>query len=211
MQDHVKSMDLCENPEYQYLHGFTSWPGPPPQVLRPLFSYSRTPLHSDMLLPPLEQWSAESEPTDPVWEKKPHDRAVWRGSTTGVWFDRGTWWRSSQRVRLYFLTRDAASSQLVRFVRSARDGLSLIVELAIPAKDLARRYLDFGFAGQPTQCNEADGSCAAVAAAIQFDEPLTWNTANDYKYMLDVDGNAWSGRFHRLLQSNSVVLKSTIL
>jgi hypothetical protein len=28
--------------------------------------------------------------------------------------------------------------------------------------------------------------------------------------MIDLDGNAWSGRFHRLLQSNSAVLKSTI-
>lgn len=30
------------------------------------------------------------------------------------------------------------------------------------------------------------------------------------KYVLDVDGNSWSGRFRRLLKSNSVVFKSTI-
>lgn len=38
VQDHLKTMDLCANPEWQYLHGFTAWPGAPPQVLRPLFS-----------------------------------------------------------------------------------------------------------------------------------------------------------------------------
>lgn len=30
-----------------------------------------------------------------------------------------------------------------------------------------------------------------------------------YKYVMDVDGNGWSGRFHRLMSMRSVVLKST--
>jgi hypothetical protein len=33
---------------------------------------------------------------------------------------------------------------------------------------------------------------------------------NSYRYVIDVDGNGWSGRFHRLMASNSLVLKSTI-
>lgn len=32
----------------------------------------------------------------------------------------------------------------------------------------------------------------------------------NYKYYMDVDGNGWSGRFHRLLWSNSLVLKVLI-
>ena len=31
-----------------------------------------------------------------------------------------------------------------------------------------------------------------------------------YKYMLDVDGNGWSGRFHKLMSTKSMVLKSTL-
>lgn len=31
-----------------------------------------------------------------------------------------------------------------------------------------------------------------------------------YKYVFDVDGNGWSGRFHRLMSMRSVVLKSTV-
>lgn len=33
--------------------------------------------------------------------------------------------------------------------------------------------------------------------------------AKQYKYLFDVDGNGWSGRFHRLMSTRSVVLKST--
>ena len=31
-----------------------------------------------------------------------------------------------------------------------------------------------------------------------------------YKYLMDVDGNGWSGRFHRLMSTKSLVFKSTI-
>ncbi|KAL4256465.1 Protein O-Glucosyltransferase/Glycosyltransferase 90 [Pleurotus pulmonarius] len=34
--------------------------------------------------------------------------------------------------------------------------------------------------------------------------------AGSYKYVLDVDGNGWSGRFKRLITSNSLVFKATI-
>lgn len=39
---------------------------------------------------------------------------------------------------------------------------------------------------------------------------MAWPEANEYKYLLDLDGNGWSARFKRLLSTNSVVLKSTI-
>lgn len=210
--DHLKTMNICENPEWQYLHGFTSWPGMRPQVLRPLFSFSKTTVHSDILLTPLEQYW-DKEPWDPVWELKKENKAVWRGSTTGVWFDRGTWWRSSQRMRLLFTSMDKLGSRLVRFDGVGKEsgmGVESIVERRVATKDLVERYLNFGFSGKESQCTEKDGSCEAVKALVPFMKSLGWNEANEFKYFLDLDGNAWSGRFHRLLSSNSVVLKSTI-
>ena len=63
----------------------------------------------------------------------------------------------------------------------------------------------------------------------RFTPPMSVKDQNEFKYILDVDGNAWSGRFHRLvlldlynrivelipiinrlMNSNSVVFKSTI-
>jgi len=225
-------MDMCENPEWQYLHGasvfvhslfarahlplfpgFTSWPGARPQILKPLFSFAKTTMHSDMLLTPLEQYW-DYEQWDPVWEKKLYNRAVWRGTTTGVWFDRGTWWRSSQRVRLWFMSKDTLGSKLVRFdgTKKASDGsvVEAIAEHNVSTSALMERYIDFAFTGKAGQCSEEDGSCGAVRDLIDFQPAFGWNQANEYKYLLDIDGNAWSGRFHRLLSSNSVVLKTTI-
>ncbi|GAA5909994.1 uncharacterized protein JCM6883_000517 [Sporobolomyces salmoneus] len=210
--NHVETMNLCSNPEWQYLHGFTSWPGMRPQILRPLFSFAKTSLHSDILLTPLEQYW-DREPYDPTWEEKPYNKAVWRGSTTGVWFDRGTWWRNSQRVRLWFMGKDSSGSKNVRFSTEGLEtpiGVENLVEKQVPTQDLMERYVDFAFTGREGQCSVEDGSCEAVRKLFDFQRTFGWNEANEYKYMLDLDGNAWSGRFHRLLSTNSAVLKSTI-
>ncbi|BGP40375.1 hypothetical protein JCM10449v2_004337 [Rhodotorula kratochvilovae] len=213
--DHLQTMNMCENPEWQYLHGkscFTSWPGMRPERLRPLFSFAKTTMHSDMLLTPLEQYW-DHEPWDPEWEKKTVNKAVWRGSTTGVWFDRGTWWRSSQRVRLWFMGKDKTGTSRVRFSGEGLEtapGEESLVEKRVGTQKLMDRYVDFAFTGREGQCDVDDGSCAAVRKLFDFQRTFGWNEANEYKYLLDLDGNAWSGRFHRLLSSNSVVLKSTI-
>lgn len=194
------------------LLGFTAWPGMRPEVLLPLFSFAKTTLHSDILLTPLEQYR-DTEGWDAVWEKKLFNRAVWRGSTTGIWFDRGTWWRRSQRVRLYFLSKDKTGSQKTRFDGvgvESQVGKESIVEREVKNEVLMNRYLDFAFSGKQNQCTQKDGTCDALKKVFEFERAMGWNEANEYKYMLDLDGNAWSGRFHRLLASNSAVLKSTI-
>lgn len=169
-------------------------------------------MHSDILLTPLEQYW-DQEPWDPEWEKKAHSQAVWRGSTTGVWFDRGTWWRSSQRVRIWFMGKDQTGSSRVRFSGEGLEtpqGVPSLVEKNVSTRALMQKYVDFAFTGREGQCDEEDGSCEAVRQLFDFQRQFGWNEANEYKFLLDLDGNAWSGRFHRLLSSNSAVLKSTI-
>jgi len=80
------------------------------------------------------------------------------------------------------------------------------------------------------QCNEEDGTCDEMAREILFKDRVASQDAAKYKCssglhmtayncngtltlcvdMLDVDGNGWSSRFHRLLISGSMVIKSTI-
>ncbi|GAA5959239.1 hypothetical protein JCM8115_000048 [Rhodotorula mucilaginosa] len=212
VHDHTKTMDLCANPEWQYLHGFTAWPGARPRRLLPLFSFAKMSIHSDILLTPLEQYW-DHEPWDPKWEDKQSDKAVWRGSTTGVWFDRTTWWRASQRVRVWFMGKDEQGSRRVRFLGQGVEtpkGVESLVEHDVPTRKLVDKYLDFAFSGKAGQCDVEDGSCDAVKKLFDFQRAFGWNEANEYRYLLDLDGNAWSGRFHRLLSSNSAVIKSTI-
>jgi hypothetical protein len=127
-------------------------------ALQPVFSFSKMAMHSDVRLVPLEQYNDTFE-RDPLWADKPFDRAVWRGSTTGVWFDRTTRWRSSQRIRLYWLGRDAQGARRVRFPDVADDRHTH--ERTVRHEDLTRRYLDFAFSGEIWQCVEEDGRCAS--------------------------------------------------
>jgi len=235
--DHAKTMDLCEHPEWQEFHGFTAWAGPRPLPLRPIFSFAHSPgFVSDILHAPLEQFEDSSKNAEHVkgWEEKTESsRLLWRGQTTGVWFDRQTNWRKSHRVRLHRLgvapahqyghdlkrrlrtpgLRAPPSLNLSSYLSSLNNHDDLpvvVVEKEYSLAQLSQRYLSASFVGNLVQCTVEDSSCEAISKEIEFGEPVDWPFQNNFKYVLDVDGNSWSGRFRRLLKSNSVVFKSTI-
>lgn len=52
--------------------------------------------------------------------------------------------------------------------------------------------------------------CQEIADEIQFGERISPQQAEVFKYNLDVDGNGWSSRFHRLLTGGSAVIKMTM-
>ncbi|KPV75135.1 glycosyltransferase family 90 protein [Rhodotorula graminis WP1] len=56
--------------------------------------------------------------------------------------------------------------------------------------------------------NEVRPLAALLPALSRSSLTLSLSTLQ-YKYILDVDGNGWSGRFHRLMSTNSLILKST--
>jgi hypothetical protein len=162
---------------------------------------SKSPLHADLLQVPLEQYS-DHEEHDPEWDEKPNNSTfIWRGSTTGVWFERGTLWRSSQRMRLYFLTKEEEKSSIqlaslpmsertkrVRFSEvDPNSGLEVVVEREVDVKKLVERYMDFAFSGQMHQCTN-DGTCERVKDIIEYEAAMTWPQQNSYKYQLDIDG-----------------------
>ncbi|CAH7666778.1 family 90 glycosyltransferase [Phakopsora pachyrhizi] len=237
--DHPKTMNICNHPEWRGLHGFTSWAGPRPGVLKPIFSFAQSPgLVSDLLNVPLEQFedvNKNQQDFKPFRNKTESKTLFWKGQTTGIWFDRNTNWRMSHRVRLHRLGKAFKSNygdklhRNVRLVRKIKKqqkktkhlkignsfeegdtGFIKMVEKRFSLKELSERFLTASFVGQLVQCTVDDGSCEAVKKEIDFDPFVDWNYQNNFKYVLDVDGNSWSGRFRRLLASNSLVFKSTI-
>lgn len=72
-------------------------------------------------------------------------------------------------------------------------------------------FFDTGIVGPALQCLEEDGTCDQMGEVFEgFDDRLSFEDQEEYKYQLDVDGNSWSGRFRRLMLSNGAVLKATI-
>jgi hypothetical protein len=119
IRDHVAAMNPCNHPERQGIHGFTSWyivlltlsrlllivnfdfdrPGPRPGLLYPLFTSSTTALHSDLLLPPVDQFDYP-QGDDVAWSRKSNEKVIWRGTTTGADLTIEHMRKYSQRVRL---------------------------------------------------------------------------------------------------------------
>ncbi|GAA5832497.1 hypothetical protein JCM11251_001347 [Rhodosporidiobolus azoricus] len=208
--DHVKAMDMCFHPEYQPIHGFTAFEGSRPGILYPFFSLSTTSVFSDLLLPPLEQYG-DAVGRDPSWKEKKHNKLIWRGGPTGSDLTIPHARKYSQRVRLARLPHMTGKVTLP-FSRSddlSRGILGPVKSFLGAAAFFASKYLDIHFFGYAIQCG-------SLKDCLKFEEEFEWvdytepEVQNEFKYVLDVDGNGWSGRFHRLMSSNSLVLKSTI-
>jgi len=69
-------------------------------------------------------------------------------------------------------------------------------------------FMDMSFTHQPVQCDEK--MCNFLREEYEFRKKIPQRKANRYKYFIDVDGNGWSGRFRKLMQTNSLVLKATV-
>ncbi|MBW0550226.1 hypothetical protein O181_089941 [Austropuccinia psidii MF-1] len=200
--DHQSAMEICSHPESMQLHGFTSSPGTNNAELVPLFTFAKSSTQSDILAPPLEQYSDTYIGNDPVWSKKTINKLLWRGSTTGAEFKKGFKWRESQRARLHFLTHKTDGKVQV---------LSPSNQTKLIERDLAQlnqKLMDTSFSGRAVQCDPE--TCQHLSQIINFAPTMGLDESYQYKYLIDLDGNGWSGRFHRLMSTNSIVLKSTI-
>lgn len=57
-------------------------------------------------------------------------------------------------------------------------------------------WFDFRFLGEPQQCSDPV-ACKEFQKEFLWDDWMDESRQNTYKYVIDVDGNGWSGRFHR--------------
>ncbi|KNZ45281.1 hypothetical protein VP01_82g3 [Puccinia sorghi] len=214
--DHPRAMDICLNLEQVPMHGsLLNRHNNIFQPITPLFSFSKTHHDSDIRVTPLEQYNATYGDIYAWNDPRRIGKAFWRGSTTGLWSSKRQGkrvktktafsndnpnWKNSHRLRLHRLTR--AKKQPKQLI----DGTLLDLATVNPA------WFDVEFVGEPIQCEPP--VCEELKQMIDFREFVDHDIANLYKYALDdflpVDGNGWSGRFHKLLSSNRVVIKNTI-
>lgn len=64
------------------------------------------------------------------------------------------------------------------------------------AKTLANHYFDFKFLSPPQQCGD---NCDSLLNMFGWDTWMSEEDQNLRKYVIDIDGNGWSGRFHRFV------------
>ncbi|KLT43057.1 hypothetical protein CC85DRAFT_284814 [Cutaneotrichosporon oleaginosum] len=214
VHDSIAASDICANPYLAPLHGLTiephepdSHPRPHTQLL-PLFSLAKTSLNSDILITPLEQFG-HIRPDIP-WAAKRDPRLYWRGSATGIsMMHQGVKWRDSHRWRLHLFANNMTGQREILVPRLNASTVGLGTE-TMDAEESARWFFNMRLAGGPIQCDEDDGTCDEMQEEIEwapYDPP---SATRDAKFLLDIDGNGWSGRFRRLMGSNAVVIKTGI-
>lgn len=201
--------DLCQHPEYASLHGFFQAPTTFlfTDSVVPVLSNARPSTFRDILYPPPYYFSVKDqhlyrEEEDPDWESK-RPQLYWAGGTTGSYSSTSNdTWRSSHRQR--FVARvNQFSNESATFLTESRPG----VWEPFTSQDVFPQLYDVKFTNivqcEPPQCDQE----------IEYFHPSAKEDRSigfQYRFLFDLDGNSFSGRYYTLLESKSVVLKQTI-
>ena len=218
------SSDLCTvGPTIQNAHGFLFSPSSivATKELLPIFSECKVSVNSDILFPANMYWKHDerydySDAEDLPWEQK-SDKMIWRGVTSGgVQIPEN--WSMMHRQRLV---------QLMNGTRIALDGKQVTVLTRVrptsdPAGQTETAYENFGafdpasFATNHTDVGfvEAWGcipeECPFYADVFSWKPSVPLTAQFRSKYLIDVDGHSFSGRWRAFLESRSLAFKATI-
>lgn len=211
ISNHTAFSDICQTPSLQYRLGFFDKPNAcklSPE-LTPIFSMSKLSSFQDILYP--SPWYY----TDQIYFDK--DEAVdwdqqitqlyWRGATSGGFSDKGTW---RQQLRQYLVDEltHSHSNTTELILSQKRPGPeecnrwqeSWDLKEAVKSNELFNIKFTEVKQCSTTDCHEED---AYFDTAPREKQSEAWK----YRYLLDMDGNAYSGRFYAFLQSYAVIMK----
>ena len=226
--DLAAHLDFCSNPELAKSHGFVLAPAAfdMTHTLFPLFSSCAPSIANDIVIPPaytglrFTDGVYEYDPAgDIAWQNK-QASVYWKGSSTGGWATEDNWWKlHRQRLSLKF-TEAEDSNANVTLLRQQPGGLmgtEQWIPYEAPLSSMAHKF-DIHFAGELVLCSFLEkekqdpksGGCYEEKQHLKMGELGTTEEAWTYKYNLDIDGNGYSGRFLRLLMSNSAPIKMTV-
>lgn len=211
ISDHRLSMDPCLNPSLLHNHGqFLSHDkGPDPRnTLIPRFSLCSTVVHHDIRPAVPYGWVEDLPVSDnPPWEERVDERLLWRGTNTGIFHGTHTRWRQGHRDHLIQFVNDMAGTADV--LRSPLNDSEPVGEpVPIRKAYLNPALIDIQFAGKAGSC--ALELCDQLDRLYDWRKMQTLQEAGHYKYVFDIDGHGWSGRFKRLITSNALPFKATI-
>ncbi|WWD17085.1 beta-1,2-xylosyltransferase 1 [Kwoniella shandongensis] len=216
ISSHGAAMDICEHPSYMENHGMLlevkdSNTHPKPHTkLYPIMVPSKTMLNGDIPVTPIGRDGRRDDVgPDPEWNRK-SGKLYWRGLATGLNHNKkeGAKWRQSHRERLHFLANDKSDDYTDVLSPVGSTGEAELSRL--PAREMGQYYMDVKLAGGNWQCDWDDGTCDEMEKEIEFAGKDSAERSNDFKYVFDTDGNAWSSRFPRLMAANNVVIKATV-
>ena len=227
-----RSKSICHQPDVAHLHGFYTSPASfkGSHTLLPVFSQSKAHGFNDILYPsawnyidkvayrPAEPSSEDSnqDNTDPPFRSK-QNTLFWRGATSeGVSPGTGTW-RGMTRQRLVHLANNLTTSphdEVTLLVQDPykRSGRYRHINIPGPALPSLGLHTDIQIVDQIVRCGgrPPHSDCEDQEAEFGFVGPVDFQSHWKYRYLFDLDGAGFSGRFLPFLQSRSLPFKTAL-
>lgn len=217
--------DICSQPHLQSSHGTFIEPisKSTTSMLFPLFGGSKLSINNEILIPPAMYWSKNEFYTGgdhhgKDWSAK-KDAIMWRGKASGGRNKPETWTRF-QRHRFVALANGTAvsmaeesgsapsfelpDSKLYPLEASQTEGIGKWLN---KISDVA--FYDLGCFPFPSP-PASPFSCPYTEPYFKIVKQLAMKYQYAYKFLPDIDGNSFSGRYWAFLRSTSLPLKSTI-
>lgn len=228
VSNYTLSTSICHQPDLQGLNGIFIEPltVSATKTLFPMFGGSKLSVNNEILLPAPMYWSEEDRFTaggekGVAWDKK-MDGVVWRGVATGG-RNRDNNWRAFQRHR--FVAMNNATK-----INRAEDWTELPLNFELPSAtyDLAaqkkvkpgqprthlgewvERWADVAFVDLMCVEEEQGGQCNYTSPYYSIQDGIRLADQFNWKYLPDIDGNSFSGRYLGFLRSTSLPIKATV-
>ncbi|KAI1198781.1 glycosyltransferase family 90 protein [Nemania serpens] len=217
--------EFCHQPDLQGLEGIFIHPlsTSSTRVLFPLFGGSKLATNNEILLPAPMYWNEEDRFTGggdhgPKWEDK-IGPLVWRGVATGG-LNQESNWRGFQRHRFVAMnngTKIALADAEIEPPENFELPASTYDLMAVKEDRLGEwisQWANVGFTelmcDPDYEPKPEEGQCPYVDKHFEVLDGIDLADQFGYKYLPDVDGNSFSGRYLGFLRSTGVPIKSTM-
>ncbi|GBE83480.1 capsular associated protein [Sparassis latifolia] len=215
---------FCLSPwaHYNQGHFFSDWRTIP--ALFPMFSPAQAPGYSDIRIPSHYYYGQtrrytygydsvnlqlkEVDHMETPWEYK-NDKIFWRGASTGGGSSPPGFAAQYQRHRFVRMASDRSGTNRT-MVFADPPGSSNYIYAEVPVGMLNDEIMDVAFVNLVDWYNFPGGLLALVRAHRFDDGGVSLGDHWKHKYLVDIDGMGYSGRFFSFMESDSAVMKSTV-
>ncbi|KAF3025699.1 hypothetical protein E8E14_014105 [Neopestalotiopsis sp. 37M] len=229
VQNWTLAQDPCQQPHLRGMHGtfVESLSMSTSQKLFPMFGGSKLPQNNELLVPGAMYLTKRvfyhgGDDHGGPWEEK-RNGLIWRGVASGGRNHADTWWHFQRHRWVQMMNGttvglvangDAAAGPT--FTLDGANSYNVKARYSGGLGPWISSFADAGFVDLECfpQAQDAEGrrlpSCPHTDPYFPIQESIDMKTMYEYKFLPDVDGNSFSGRWRGFLMSTSMPLKSTI-
>ncbi|GAP91546.1 putative lipopolysaccharide-modifying protein [Rosellinia necatrix] len=222
IKNFTASSDPCLQPHIRGMHGtfIESVSMATTHSLFPIFGGCKLPGNNEILIPAgmiLDSYDLFSggETHGGPWAKKKNE-LVWRGVASGGRNKEENWWAFQRHRFVQMMNGTAVSLSETDPDATPSFNLSGLSQYEIRAQKTGElgkwlsSFSDAAFMGYECFPRQEDESCPYIEPYMALRKPIHMKEQYDFKFLPDIDGNSYSGRFRAFMRSTSLVLKSTI-